>query len=126
MAGFWARIVALGWLACACYAQEPVQQQAPLDPPVLPTLTPRWIVFPEPPPIPSSPDAPRPDLGKISGPPDKSKSKIKRAIDRAKPDCLDAFIHTCWSSPLGDDMSKENRDFTDDMEIGVMAFKGKN
>jgi hypothetical protein len=67
-----------------------------------------------------------PDLGKIPGPPEKSKSKIKRALDRAKPNCLDTVIHTCWSSPPGDNLSKEDRDFADDMDIGSLAFKYKN
>src|SRR5205807_284819 len=67
--------------------------------PVLPTLSPplppRWILFPEPPSLPSHPHAPVPDLGKLSGPPDRSKSVVKRALRRAMPNCLDAIIHTC-------------------------------
>lgn len=130
MARIAANCIAIGLLACTCYGQEPSSRQGPLDPPVLPTLAsqppPRWIVFPEPPSLPSPPDAPMPDLGTIPGPPEKSKSKIKRAIDRAKPNCLDTVIHTCWSSPPGDNLSKEDRDFADDMDIGSLACKYKN
>jgi hypothetical protein len=104
-----------------------------LSPHVLPTLSPplppRWILFPEPPPVPSPPDAPVPDLGKLEGPPDESKSIVKRALDRAMPNCLDAIMHTCWSSPPGDrtaSMSQEERVFAEDMEIGSYAFKYKN
>jgi len=67
-----------------------------------------------------------PDLGKAPGLPDKSKSKIKRAIDRAKPNCLDTVIHNCWSSPAGATVSKEDGEFAQGMEVGVQEFKEKN
>jgi tetratricopeptide (TPR) repeat protein len=132
MAQVRAEIILLG-LAVACsvpgFSQQP---DLPL-PPVLPTLSPpippRWILFPEPPSIPSPADAPIPDLGSLPGPPDKSRSALKRALDRTKPNCLDAAIHTCWSSPPGDgtsQLSKEDRDFAEDMDMGKYHFRNKN
>lgn len=67
-----------------------------------------------------------PDLGSLPGPPDKSKSKLKRALDRAMPNCLDTVLHTCWSSPPGDGKTTEEREFARDMEIGTYYFKNKN
>ena len=71
MAGVWARIIVLGLAVCSCYDHGHAQQQDLAQPPVLPTLSPplppRWIVFPEPPPLPSPPDAPIPDLGNAAG-----------------------------------------------------------
>ena len=132
MAGVWAKIIVLGLAVCSCYGYGHAQEQEP-QPPVLPTLSPpvppRWILFPEPPSLPSPPHAPIPDLGKLPGPPDRSKSVLKRALDRAKPNCLDAIIHTCWSSPPGDGteaMSEEEREFAKDMEIGTYNFRNKN
>jgi len=133
MAGVWARIVVVGLAGCSCYGLGQAQQQDLPQPPLLPTLSPplppRWILFPEPPSLPSPPDAPIPDLGKLPGPPDKSKSVVKRALDRAMPNCLDAIVHTCWSSPPGDGtatMSEEEREFAKDMDIGTYNFRNKN
>ena len=70
-----------------------------------------------------------PDLGTVPGAPDKSKSRLKRAIDRATPRCLDSVTHTCWSSQPGQDypvLSEEEREFSKDMEVGDFNFKGKN
>jgi tetratricopeptide (TPR) repeat protein len=113
-------------LGVPTYSQQPDLPQPPVLPTLSPPIPPRWILFPEPPPIPSSHDAPVPDLGSLPGPPDKSPSIIKRALDRAKPNCFDAVIHTCWSSPPGDGMSREDREFTDDMNLGKHYFKSKN
>jgi len=135
MAGFWAKIIVLVLAVCACSQLSHTQQQQDdtPQPPLLPTLSPpippRWIVFPEPPPLPSPPDAPMPDLGTIPGPPDNSKSRVKRALDRAMPNCLDVIVHTCWSSPPGDgraEMPEEERQFAKDMEIGTYNFRNKN
>jgi tetratricopeptide (TPR) repeat protein len=132
MAQLRAKMFLLAFAAC-CSSLSYSQQENLPQPPELPTLSPpippRWVVFPEPPPIPSSADDPVPDLGSVPGPPDRSRSILKRAIDRAKPDCLDAAIHTCWSSPPGDattGMSKEDREFVQDMEIGTYYFRKKN
>lgn len=106
------------------------QQSDPPLPPELPTLSPsippRWILFPEPPSVSAPPDAPVPDLGTLPGPPDRSRSALKRALDRAKPNCLDAVIHTCWSSPPGDGLSRQDREFAEDMDMGTYYFKNKN
>jgi Tfp pilus assembly protein PilF len=62
----------------------------------------------------------------MAGPADQSKSVIKRALDRAKPNCLDSVIRTCWSSTPGDGLSKEEREFADDMDIGTYYLRNKN
>lgn len=131
MASVWAKVVvglALFSLFATAHAQQPELPEPPVLPTLSPPLPPRWVLFPEPSPLPSPPDAPLPDLGKLSGPPDKSKSVIKRALDRAMPNCLDAIAHICWSSPPRDrtTMSPEERELAEDMEIGSYAFKYKN
>lgn len=130
MADIRAKIVLLGLIASSLCTGGFAQQQDLSQPPILPSLgpsiPPHIVFFPEPPPVPSPPDAPIPDLGAITGPPDKSHSVIKRALDRAKPNCLDAIIHTCWSSPPGDGLSKEDREFAQDMEMGKYHFRNKN
>lgn len=134
MANIWPKIVLLGLVVCAsCGYVGAQQQQDPAAPPVVPTLSPPlpppWILFPRPDPLPSPPDAPMPDLGTIPGPPDKSKSRLKRAIDGAVPRCLDAITHTCWSSPPEENsaaVSEEEWEFAKDMEIGDFNFKDKN
>jgi Tetratricopeptide repeat len=91
------------------------------------TISPQIVLFPEPSSVPS--EMPLPDLGQISGPQDKSRSVVKRALDRAKPNCLDAVVHTCWSSPPSDattGMSIESREYLQDMELGTYYFKKKN
>jgi len=132
MADTLAKIVALALATCTCCNQARAQQrqQDPPPPPILPTLSPPlpppWILFPEPDPLPSPPDAPMPDLGSLPGPPDKSKSRMKRALNRAMPNCLDTVVHSCWSSPPGDDKTAEEREFVKDMEIGTYYFRNKN
>ena len=132
MADALAKIVALALMTFACCNQATSQQQPedPPPPPILPTLSPPlpppWILFPQPDPLPSPPDAPMPDLGSLPGPPDKSTSKLKRALDRAMPNCLDAIVHTCWSSPPGDGKTLEKREFAEDMDIGTYNFRNKN
>jgi hypothetical protein len=66
------------------------------------------------------------DLGSLPGPPNNSPSIIKRALDRAKPNCLDVVIHTRWLSHPGDGMSLEDREFADHMDLGKHYFKNKN
>jgi len=132
MAQLRAKMFLLAFAAC-CSSLSYSQQENLPQPPELPTLSPpippRWVVFPEPPPIQSSADDPVPDLGSVPSPPDMSRSILKRAIDRVKPNCLDAAIHTCWSSPPGDattGMSKEDREFVQDMEMGTYYLRKKN
>lgn len=133
MADAWAKIVVLGvTISAYCGQINAQQQQDPNAPPVLPTLTPPlpppWIFVRHPDPLPSPPDAPVPDLGTLPGSPDKSKSRLKRAVDRLAPRCLDAATHTCWSSP-GEESpktSEADREFTKDMEAGDLYFRDKN
>lgn len=92
-----------------------------------PTTPPQIASFPEPQSAPF--ETSLPDLGQISGPQDTSRSVIKRALDRAKPNCLDGVVHTCWSSPPGDataGMSMESREYLQDMDLGTYYFKKEN
>ena len=133
MAEMRAKIVLLGLFAFSSCALSHSQPQEPPPPPDLPSLSPtsppQVLLFPEPPPMPLLPDAPIPELGAIPGPPDKTHNVIKRAIDRAKPNCNAALVHTCWSSPSGDAstvLSMESRDVLQDMEMGTDYFKKRN
>src|SRR5882762_2079670 len=89
------------------------------------TLTPRVpppvVVVVQPPPLPSPPDAPVPDLGSLPAKPNVAESPVKRFLGKLAPKCLDAVLHTCWSSPRGEPSSllpKAERDFAKDMEVG--------
>lgn len=130
--GSWAKIVVLG-LAVVGYCGRLHGQQAQSTAPELPTLSPRlpppWLFPPPPDPLPSPADAPMPDLGKLQGSPDKSRSPVKRAIHRLAPRCLDAVTHTCWSSPSGGAPPKTaeaERKFQNDMDAGDLYFKHRN
>jgi hypothetical protein len=134
MADIWPRIVVLGLAIYSCSGRVNAQQEQNVTaPPALPTLTPPlpppWVFVPHPDPLPSPEDAPVPDLGTLPGTPDKSKSRLKRAVDRLAPRCLDAATHTCWSSPPGEEFPKTSeagREFTKDMEAGDLYFKDRN
>src|ERR1700730_12956217 len=133
MADTWAKIVVLAVAVSACCGQTNAQQQDPNAPPVLPTLSPPspppWIFVPRADPLPSPPDAPVPELVTLPGAPDKSKSRLKRAVDRLATRCLDAATHTCRSSPPRGESQKTSeaeREFTKDMEAGDLYFKDKN
>ena len=97
------------------------------------TLTPRVpppvVVVVQPPPLPSPPDAPVPDLGSLPAKPNVAESPVKRFLGKLAPKCLDAVLHTCWSSPRGEPSSllpKAERDFAKDMEVGDLYFQEKN
>jgi tetratricopeptide (TPR) repeat protein len=112
------------------HAQQKSPDPAP-EPPRLPTLVPdmppRWIVLPQPNPLPAPPDAPLPDLGRLRSTPDPSQSRLRQAIGRALPRCLDAVTHTCWSTPPTDDNnSAAQREFINDMDVGKMYFTEQN
>ena len=127
----WVRVAlfAVATFAWSARVSGQVQKDAP---PPLPTLTPLppppWIVVPQPEPLPAPPDAPVPDLGTLPLP-KKSNSRLRRAVDRLAPRCLDALTHTCWSSPPGEDLgsaSQSEREFAKDMDVGEFNFKNKN
>ena len=133
MAISWARVVVLAVAVSSCCSRCGAQLQEQEGPPQLPTLSPPspppWIFFPHPAPLPSPPDAPLPDLGTLPAPADNSKSRLKRAIDRAVPNCLDAVTHSCWSSPPGRNSASssiEEQEIAKDIEIGDFYFKEKN
>jgi hypothetical protein len=78
-------------------------------------------------PLPTSKDSPVPDIGTWPSPKTKSKSPVKRVVNRLFPVCLDAIVETCWT--LADDsplVSHDDLEFAKDMEIGMMYFNSKN
>lgn len=124
------RIILFGRIAFFTSAVSHAQNQSPPQPPDLPpsnpTSSPQVVLFPEPPSMPLPSDAPIPELAEIPGPPDKSRFLIRRALDRAKPNCIDGVVHTCWSSPPGDamtGMSKASREYVEDMEMELTTSR---
>src|SRR5207237_10354688 len=73
------------------------------------------------PPLP--PDA-RPPSAAPTTPPDKSKSRPKRGLGRAAPQCLDAIIHTCWCHPTEakPPATTADRESPKHMEFGAFSF----
>ena len=77
---------------------------------------------------PSPPDAPILDQGAIPAS-ENSDSKLKRALHRLDPNCLDAIFHLCWSSPPANERvysSYEKRRVAEDLEVGNSYLKEKN
>ena len=132
MVHLWLRAGVLIVASSLCFAQTSVS--APTsgqNPPQLPTLGPQLppplLIAPEPPPLPSLPDAPLPDLATLTSPP--PKSRVKRKLAELVPRCINGVVHTCWSSPPGDEpanASQANREFAKDVEVGDFYFKRKN
>lgn len=134
MAYRWAVIIVLGLLLSANCVRLAAQELPPDLPPQLPSLPtlispepPPWIPVSHPNPLPSPPDSPVPDLATLRSTPDPSKSRLRRALDRGLPKCLDTVVHTCWSMPPGDDsLSAVEREFVNDMDVGKIYFNEKN
>src|SRR6266699_5256339 len=132
MVHLWLRASVLIVASGLCFAQTSVS--APTsgqNPPQLPTLGPQLppplLIAPEPPPLPSLPDAPLPDLATLTSPP--PKSRVKRKLAELVPRCINGVVHTCWSSPPGDEpanASQADREFAKDVEVGDFYFKRKN
>lgn len=128
------RILLLALSLSVAAIPVPAQQQSPdppPPPPILPTLSPPlpppWIFVPRPDALPSPADAPVPDLASLPPTHSPAQSKVKRALDRAMPRCLDATTHTCWASPPAQDsLSSADREFANDMDVGKMYLKEKN
>jgi tetratricopeptide (TPR) repeat protein len=112
-------------LACAQSSAE-----RPSDPETLtPRVPPPVVVVAQPPPLPSPPDAPVPDLGSLPAKPNVADSPVKRFLSKLTPKCLDAVLHTCWSSPPAEPSSllpKAEREFGKDLEVGDLYFKERN
>jgi hypothetical protein len=126
-------LVAVVAFAGCCQMDAQSQDSSTPPPPVAPTLSPpvppQPVPVRRPDPLPSSPDAPVPDLGSLPSAPDKTKSSLRRTIDRLTPRCLDGAAHTCWSSPPEDQpryVSDEDRKFVEDMEVGDFNLKDRN
>jgi hypothetical protein len=112
------------WFFCL-----PTSAQQEPPPPTTPTVLqapPQPRVFAHPDPLPSSPDAPVPDLGTLPTVPDPSKSRVRRKLEELMPRCLDGVIYVCWSLPGGVPpvpVSEAEREFAKDMEVGEINFK---
>src|SRR5205823_14833593 len=105
MVHLWLRAGVLIVASSLCFAQTSVS--APTsgqNPPQLPTLGPQLppslLIAPEPPPLPSLPDAPLLDLATLTSSP--SKLRVKRQLDELVPRCINGVVHTCWSLPSCD------------------------
>ena len=115
-----------------CLAQTGVPnatagENSPQLPTLGPQLPPPLLIAPQPPPLPSLADAPLPDLATLKSPP--PKSQIKRKLSELVPRCIDGVVHTCWSSPPGDEpgsTSQADTGFAKNVEVGDFYFKGKN
>src|SRR6059058_4482209 len=132
MVHLWLRAGVLIVASSLCFAQTSVSaptsgQNPPQLPKLGPQLPPPLLIAPEPPPLPSLPDAPLPDLATLTSPP--PKSRVKRKLAELVPRCINGVVHTCWSSPPGDEpanASQANREFAKDVEVGDFYFKRKN
>ena len=77
---------------------------------------------------PSPPDAPLPAVDSVPSQAGPAKSKVKRALDRLAPNCVDVVYHSCWSSPAGhpsrlpgaEQEAQRNRD------AGEIYYRDKN
>lgn len=108
-------------LAGACEGQSSIQT-SPGAPP-----NPNAAARPNAP-SPATPnDAPFPDRATV---PEHGKAgRVKRAVKGVAPNCLDWMFHSCWSQPLGPELSRaemNNPGFAHDMEIGNFNLKQKN
>jgi hypothetical protein len=113
---------------CRAYAQSGSGRR-PGPQTLTPRVPPPVVVVAQPPPLPSPPDAPVPDLGSLPAKPNVADTPAKRFLSKLTPKCLDAVLHTCWSSPTGDPSSvlpKAEREFAKDLEVGDLYFKEKN
>jgi tetratricopeptide (TPR) repeat protein len=116
----WVRLVLVTGLALS------VQAQTSSNPPSTNTI------FPPPAPLnrPSSPpDAPLPDLASLPSPPNTTKSKVRRAVDRLTPNCADVVYHSCWSSPAPDSSARlpeAEREAQRNRDAGEIYYRDKN
>jgi tetratricopeptide (TPR) repeat protein len=103
-----------------------VQAQTSSNPPSTNTI------FPPPAPLnrpPSPPDAPLPDLDSLPSPANRTKSKVKRAIDRLTPNCADVVYHSCWSSPALDPSTRlpeAEREAQRNRDAGEIYYRDRN
>ena len=126
MACPWAKSGVLALAACCCLLTSAQQQPSPPTPPTVLQTPPQPLVFSHPDPLPSSPDAPVPDLGTLPTVPDPSKSRVRRKLDELIPRCLGGIVYSCWSLPAGMPpvpVSEAEREFAKDMEVGEINFK---
>ena len=126
MACPWAKSGVLALAACCCLLTSAQQQPSPPTPPTVLQTPPPPLVFSHPDPLPSSPDAPVPDLGTLPTVPDPSKSRVRRKLDELIPRCLGGIVYSCWSLPAGVPpvpVSEAEREFAKDMEVGEVNFK---
>jgi tetratricopeptide (TPR) repeat protein len=116
----WVRLVLVTGLALS------VQGQTSSNPPSPNSISPSPAALNRPP---SPKDAPLPDLDRLPSPPDATKSKVKRALDRLAPNCADVVYHSCWSSPAPESsasLSEAEREARRNREAGEIYYRDKN
>ena len=119
-----AKLLLVGFAAVASHGQNTTA-----NPPTPSTLQqPKPEAVPKRAPLPPSPpDAPMPDPGSLPVPPDKTRSPVRRVLDRLDPNCGDWIFHTCWSSPKETEArDPEAQGFAKNFEAGDVYFKSKN
>jgi tetratricopeptide (TPR) repeat protein len=116
----WAKLIFFTGVAVSA------QAQTGSNPPSNNTISPPPRSLDRPP---SPPDAPLPDLDSVPSPADPMKSKVKRALDRLTPNCVDVVYHSCWSSSAGDasaSLPETQREAQRNREAGEIYYSNKN
>ena len=117
----------LSWAKLIFFAGVAVSAQAQTrsNPPSNNTISPPPRSLDRPP---SPPDAPLPDLDSLPSPADPTKSKVKRALDRLTPNCVDVVYHSCWSSAQGirRRLPEAEREAQRNREAGEIYYSDKN
>ena len=76
---------------------------------------------------PSVPPAGAPsDLGNVPEHPGKPQSAVKKHLKRLEPHCVDAVLHTCWSSPSAEDSASDNPEFQKNADVAKLYLSQKN
>lgn len=100
------------------------QSAPPVHPPTGTTTT-------DPKPAPQAPSVPPvgapSDLGSVPEHPTKPQSAIKKHLNRLEPHCVDAVLHTCWSSPSAEDSgASDNPAFQKNLDVAKLYLSRKN
>jgi tetratricopeptide (TPR) repeat protein len=118
----------LSWAKLTFFVAAAVSAQAQTgsNPPSNSTIPPPPRSLDRPP---SPPDAPLPDLDSFPSPADPTKSKVKRALDRLTPNCVEVVYHSCWSSGAADPSARlpeAEREAQRNREAGEIYYSNKN
>ncbi|HKW74167.1 MAG TPA: tetratricopeptide repeat protein [Terriglobales bacterium] len=103
----------------AAYSQSPPSPHPPTGAPTTDAKP-----APQPPSVPPA-GAPS-DLGSIPEHPNKPQSAVKKHLKRLEPHCMDAALHTCWSSPSAEDSASDNSGFWKNLDVAKLYLSQKN